>query len=100
MVEETGVPGENYWPAASHWQTFSHNFVSSALRLSGIRTRNAYKKNENFLKDDITYCIYNSKTNDVLSEVKIEDSMYVIQDMDMVYNVTSPKFSDLYIPNR
>ena len=28
LVEETGVPGENYsWPAASHWQTLSHNVV-------------------------------------------------------------------------
>jgi hypothetical protein len=24
LVEETGVPWENYWPAASHWQTLSH----------------------------------------------------------------------------
>jgi hypothetical protein len=23
-VEETGVPGENLRPAASHWQTWSH----------------------------------------------------------------------------
>ena len=35
LVEETGVPGENYRPAASHWQTLSHNVVSS-----GIRTHN------------------------------------------------------------
>jgi len=28
LVEETGVPGENLWPAASHWQTLSHNVVS------------------------------------------------------------------------
>jgi len=27
LVEETGVPGENYRPAASHLQTLSHNFV-------------------------------------------------------------------------
>jgi hypothetical protein len=25
LVEETGVSGENHWPAASHWQTLSHN---------------------------------------------------------------------------
>jgi len=24
-VEETEVPGENYRPVASHWQTLSHN---------------------------------------------------------------------------
>jgi hypothetical protein len=29
LVEETGVPGENPRPAASHWQTLSHNVVSS-----------------------------------------------------------------------
>jgi hypothetical protein len=25
LVEETGVPGDNNWPVASHWQTLSHN---------------------------------------------------------------------------
>ena len=34
----TGVPGENQRPAASHWQTLSHNVVSSTPRLSGIWT--------------------------------------------------------------
>jgi len=34
LVEETGVPGENYRPAASHWQTLSHNAVSSTPRHS------------------------------------------------------------------
>jgi hypothetical protein len=29
IVEETGVPGENHRPAASHWQTLSHNVISS-----------------------------------------------------------------------
>jgi hypothetical protein len=29
LVEETGVPGENHQPVASHWQTLSHNVVSS-----------------------------------------------------------------------
>jgi len=36
LVEETGVSGVNYRPAASHWQTLSHNVVSS----SEIRTYN------------------------------------------------------------
>jgi hypothetical protein len=26
LVEETGVPGENHWPAASHWKTW--NFIT------------------------------------------------------------------------
>jgi len=27
LVEETRVPRENHWPAASHWQTLSYNVV-------------------------------------------------------------------------
>jgi hypothetical protein len=40
LVEETGVPGINHWPAACHWQTLSYNVLSCAPRLSGIRTHN------------------------------------------------------------
>jgi hypothetical protein len=29
LVEETGVPGENHRPVASHGKTLSHNVVSS-----------------------------------------------------------------------
>jgi hypothetical protein len=32
LVEETGVPGENQRPVASHWQPLSHNVVSSTPR--------------------------------------------------------------------
>ena len=32
LVEETGVPGENHRHTASHWQTQSHNVVSSTHR--------------------------------------------------------------------
>jgi len=40
MVEETGGPGENLLPVASHRQTLSHNVVLCTPRLSGIRTHN------------------------------------------------------------
>ena len=40
LVEKTRIPGENHRPAASHWQTLSHNAVSSAPRLGRIRTHN------------------------------------------------------------
>ena len=33
LVEETGVPGENHRSVACHWQTLSHNVVSSTPRL-------------------------------------------------------------------
>jgi hypothetical protein len=32
LVEETGVPGENHRPVASHGQTLSHNVIYSTLR--------------------------------------------------------------------
>jgi hypothetical protein len=32
LVEETGVPRENHRPAVSHWQTLSHNILSSTPR--------------------------------------------------------------------
>jgi hypothetical protein len=32
LVEETGVPRENYQPATSHRQTLCHNVVSSTPR--------------------------------------------------------------------
>jgi len=31
LVEQTGVPAENHRPTTSHWQTLSHNVVSSTL---------------------------------------------------------------------
>ena len=35
-----GVPGENHWPVACHWQTLLHNVVSSTPCLNGIQTHN------------------------------------------------------------
>ena len=32
LVYETEVAGENHQPVASHWQSLSHNVVSSTLR--------------------------------------------------------------------
>jgi hypothetical protein len=32
LKEEIGLPGENHRPDASHWQTLSHNVVSSTHR--------------------------------------------------------------------
>ena len=40
LLEESGVSGENYWPAASHWQTLSDNVASSIPHLIRIRTHN------------------------------------------------------------
>jgi hypothetical protein len=42
FVEETGGPGDNHRPVATHLQTLSHDVVSSAPRhaKSEIRARN------------------------------------------------------------
>ena len=42
LVEE---PGGNHRPVVSHWQTLSHNFVSSTPRLLWIRTHNVSASN-------------------------------------------------------
>jgi len=34
------IGGENHRPVASHWQTWSHNVVSSTHHLSGVQTHN------------------------------------------------------------
>jgi hypothetical protein len=36
LMEETGVPGENYLHVASPWQTLSHNVLSSTLTGAGF----------------------------------------------------------------
>jgi hypothetical protein len=46
---------ENHWPVASHWQTLSHNVVSSTPHLNGIRTNN--------VNNDSTDYICRSKSN-------------------------------------
>ena len=37
LVEEIRVPRENHQPAASHWQTLSHNVVLSTPHLKGFK---------------------------------------------------------------
>jgi len=39
LMEKTGVPGENHRPAASHWQTLSHNLYWVLHLVSGKQKR-------------------------------------------------------------
>ena len=55
-VEETGVPGYNHQPVASHLQTLSYNVVSSMPRHEGIRTHN-------ISGDRHRFCIGSCKSN-------------------------------------
>jgi hypothetical protein len=56
LVEDTGGPGENYRPVASHWQTLSHNVVH--LALIEMRTHNIC----GVCTDSIGGCKYNYLT--------------------------------------
>ena len=40
LVEENGVPQKKHWPATGHWQTVSHNVLSSTPPYEWIRTHN------------------------------------------------------------
>ena len=43
LLEETGGPGDNHRPVASHWQTLSHNAVHLVLIEIRIK-QNSYSK--------------------------------------------------------
>ena len=59
LMEETGIPGENHWPAATHWQTlsivstcmygdkYSLNSEFCGLIISMKSTKNLYLTNNN-----------------------------------------------------
>jgi hypothetical protein len=51
LLEETE---ENHLPVASHWQTLSHNVVSSTPHLRGVRTHNFLTENSWSDKQDIS----------------------------------------------
>ena len=57
LVAETRIPGENYIPAASHWQTLSHNVVSSTPHHDWDFT-SWVMNNVNVFINDITWKIF------------------------------------------
>ena len=79
LLEETGVPGENHWSAASHWQTLSHNVVSSTplmrveLEETGENHRSAAShwqtlshnvvSSTPLMRVDLELCCYNKMEN-------------------------------------
>jgi hypothetical protein len=89
LVEESGVPGENLWPAAIHWQTLSHNVVSSTPDLSGIRTHmlvvigtdyiGSCKSNYDTITNmTVPYKLISKPQYVILNSLPYNSSMYVI----------------------
>jgi hypothetical protein len=59
LVEETGVPRENHQPAANHWQTLSHNVVSSIQKPRHNRDSNSGDKGKIHFNGLCTCCVIN-----------------------------------------
>ena len=68
LVEETGVPGENHRPVASHFQTLSHNVVSSTLCLSRLRTYDVSDNNWEETKVNIRLSKKTSTTSNLIKQ--------------------------------
>jgi hypothetical protein len=58
LQEVTGVPAKKHRPAASHWQTWSHNVVSSTSRLRGIRSYNGQKTDNKTCKNQSGFQVH------------------------------------------
>jgi hypothetical protein len=50
-----GVPRENHRPSTGHWQTLSHNFVSSMPRLRVVYEYSNLKNNINKVVSNIKW---------------------------------------------
>jgi hypothetical protein len=62
LVEETGGPGENHRPVASHWQTLSHNVVHLALIEIGTDCIGSCKSNYHAIMATTAPCVHGWET--------------------------------------
>jgi hypothetical protein len=83
LVEETGVPGENHSPAASHWQTLSHNVVSSTPFLSGIQTHNVKGDRVDRVSEwlllntnSAIFQLYHGENKLIINEIMIKSALF------------------------
>ena len=84
LVEETTAPGKNHWPVASHWQTLSHNVVSSTHRHEGFELttlvvigtdytgscKSNYHMITNNILDDINFCFSSITKTQILMAIQ------------------------------
>jgi hypothetical protein len=74
LVEETALPGENHRPAASHWQTLSHNVLSSTPHLTIYNywaSKIVNTRVDSLMFTSYDSCIYNYLCNQCLSPLTL-----------------------------
>ena len=71
LVQETEVLGENHWPVASHWQTLSHNVISSTPRHDG-----PLDFSQNFTKWEKFFIVYFFRVYLHIVRLKKKDFIY------------------------
>ena len=89
LVEETEVTGENHQPVASHWQTLSHNVVSSTPRHKRGSTHN-FSGDRHWLHDGPLRCLYDKivliyNSAYLLNEKKIITTFIYLHDVTCNY---------------
>ena len=79
MVAVSFIGGEIHRPAARHWQTLSHNVISSTPRPNGIRTHNVIDLWSDDIKDyDISiFCCIAMKAYLRSKNTKLEIYVFV-----------------------
>jgi hypothetical protein len=93
LVEETGVPGENHRPAASHWQTISHNVISRVhISWAGFKFTTLVVIG--------TDCIGNCKSNyDTVTTTTVPDHYCKIPMYAWEWQLTSPGIQHCWFHN-
>ena len=91
-MDATGVPKKIHWPAASHWQTLTHNVLSSTPRLGGIEL--------NILVEIGTDTIDSYKSNYHTNMTTTDNSVMCILQASGVRGVRPPKIRKAYVIQR
>ena len=98
LVEETRIPGENNIPAASHWQSLSHNIVSNTPRHEWDFT-SWEMDNVNVFINDITWKIFISFWGSVFV-LKIWIYIYRNRSTNRISNKKNSQLQNTSIQNR
>ena len=96
LVEETGVRGEKHRPATSHWQTLSHNVVSSTSRLSEVRTHKVSGHRHRMHRWLWIPLPYDHDHNNLSNKV-MPHEQYLLSSIEFIFILEIRSISTLYI---